>query len=92
MKIVFSTDIKSKNKLISLEYIVELMVILVKKALMKKVPFDRLIEGKKTDAGFKGVLIWKTIVLSTDIDEFYFFTSNKVFNDSKEVMYLDPKK
>ena len=57
MKIVFSTDIKSKNKLISLEYIVELMVILVKKALMKKVPFDRLIEGKKTDAGFKGVLI-----------------------------------
>ena len=78
---------KGKYELIKLEYSAELMETLVKEALMKKAPFDKSIEGKKTDAGFKDALIWKTIVLSTDIDEceeFYFFTSDKAFDEGKE--------
>lgn len=78
---------KEKYKLIKLEYTAELMETLVKEALMKKAPFDKSIEGKKTDAGFKDALIWKTVVLSTDIDEceeFYFFTSDKAFGEGKE--------
>ena len=78
---------KDKYKLISLEYTAELMEVLVKEALMKKAPFDKSMDGKKTDAGFKDALIWKTIVLSTDIDEcdeFYFFTSDKAFIDGEE--------
>ena len=80
-------EYKEKYKLIKLEYTAELMETLVKEALMKKAPFDKSIEGKKTDAGFKDALIWKTVVLSTDIDEceeFYFFTSDKVFDEGKE--------
>ena len=80
-------EYNDKYKLISLEYTAGLMEILVKEALMKKAPFDKSIEGKKTDAGFKDALIWKTIVLSTEIDEcdeFYFFTSDKAFDDGKE--------
>ena len=80
-------EYKEKYKLIKLEYTAELMETLVKEALMKKAPFDKSVEGKKTDAGFKDALIWKTIVLSTDIDEceeFYFFTSDKAFDDGKE--------
>lgn len=78
---------KDKYKLIKLEYTAELMEILVKEALMKKAPFDKSIEGKKTDAGFKDALIWKTVVLSAEIDEceeFYFFTSDKAFDEGKE--------
>ena len=80
-------EYKDKYKLIKLEYTAELMEILVKEALMKKAPFDKSVEGKKTDAGFKDALIWKTIVLSTDIDEceeFYFFTSDKAFDEGKQ--------
>ncbi len=80
-------EYKEKYKLIKLEYSAELMETLVKEALMKKAPFDKSVEGKKTDAGFKDALIWKTIVLSTDIDEceeFYFFTSDKAFDEGKE--------
>lgn len=78
---------KEKYKLIKLEYTAELMETLVKEALTKKAPFDKSIEGKKTDAGFKDALIWKTVVLSLDIDEceeFYFFTSDKAFDEGKE--------
>lgn len=78
---------KDKYKLIKLEYTAKLMEILVKEALMKKAPFDKSIEGKKTDAGFKDALIWKTVVLSAEIDEceeFYFFTSDKAFDEGKE--------
>lgn len=80
-------EYNEKYKLIELEYTAELMETLVKEALIKKAPFDKSIEGKKTDAGFKDALIWKTIVLSKDIDEceeFYFFTSDKAFDEGKE--------
>lgn len=80
-------EYKEKYKLIKLKYTAELMETLVKEALMKKAPFDKSVEVKKTDAGFKDALIWKTIVLSTDIDEceeFYFFTSDKAFDEGKE--------
>lgn len=78
---------KEEYKLIKLEYTAELMETLVKEALMKKAPFDKSVEGKKTDAGFKDALIGKTIVLSTDIGEceqFYFFTADKAFDEGKE--------
>ena len=80
-------EYKDKYKLLNLEYTAELMETLVKEALAKKAPFDKSIEGKKTDAGFKDALIWKTIIFSKDIDdcdEFYFFTSDKAFNEGKE--------
>lgn len=80
-------EYKEKYKLMKLEYTAELMETLVKEALMKKAPFDKSIEGKKTDAGFKDALIWKTVVLSTDIDEceeFYFFTSDKAFDEGRK--------
>ena len=80
-------EYKEKYKLIKLEYTAELMETLVKEALMKKAPFDKSVEGKKTDAGFKDALIWKTVMLSTNVDEceeFYFFTSDKAFDEGKE--------
>ncbi len=76
-----------KYKLIKLEYTADLLEKLVKEALIKRAPFDKTIEGKKTDAGFKDALIWKTIVMSKEIDscdEFYFFTSDRVFDEGKE--------
>ncbi len=83
-------EYKDKYKLLNLEYTAELMENLVKEALMKKAPFDKSIEGKKTDAGFKDALIWKTIVFSKDIDEcdeFYFFTADKAFDEGKEELH-----
>lgn len=80
-------EYKEKYKTLKLEYTADLMNVLVKDALMKKAPFDKSKEGKKTDAGFKDALIWKTIVLSSSIDEceeFYFFTSDKAFEEGKE--------
>lgn len=79
-------DYREKYKLIKLEYTAKLMETLVNEALIKRAPFDKSIEGKKTDAGFKDALIWKTIILSKDIDncdEFYFFTADKAFDEGK---------
>lgn len=81
-------------KLIKLECTAELMKILINEALIKRAPFDKSIEGKKTDAGFKDALIWKTIIMSKDIDdcdEFYFFTSDRAFDDGKEELMSEFK-
>ncbi len=87
-------EYKEKYKLIKLEYTAELMEILVNEALIKRAPFDKSIEGKKTDAGFKDALIWKTIIMSKDIDdcdEFYFFTADKAFDEGKEELLSEFK-
>ena len=76
-----------KFKLIKLEYTNELFEKMVNDALKKNAPFDKKLEGKKTDAGFKDALIWQTIIHSKEIDdcdEFYFFTADSAFKDGKE--------
>lgn len=99
----------SKYKNIKLEYTKELFEEIVSEAIQKKAPFDKSKEGKKTDAGFKDTLIWKTILYSNEISAckiFYLFSSDKIFEDSKEyltkeftkkhsntelkIIYLDP--
>ena len=79
----------SKYKVIDLKYTDELFQKLISDAIRKNPPFDKTFEGKKTDAGFKDALIWETILLSEDIDEceqFYFFSSDKVFIENKEYL------
>lgn len=75
-----------KYSVIKLKYTSDLMKKLVDEALTKKAPFDKSIEGKKTDAGFKDALIWKTVVYSKEIDtcnEICFFTADKAFEQGK---------
>lgn len=75
-----------KYKNIKLEYTKELFEKVVSEAIQKKAPFDKSKEGKKTDAGFKDTLIWKTILLSEEINDcniFYLFSSDKIFEDNK---------
>lgn len=76
-----------KFKLIKLKYTSELFEKMVNDALKKNAPFDKRLEGKKADAGFKDALIWQTIIHSKEIDdcdEFYFFTADLVFKDGEE--------
>lgn len=59
---------------------------LIKDSLGKKAPLDRSVEGKKTDAGFKDALIWKTILYSEEInqcDKVYFFRVIKSLKNFK---------
>lgn len=78
-----------KYKVIDLKYTDELFQKIIFDAIKKNPPFDKTFEGKKADAGFKDALIWKTILLSEDIDEceqFYFFSSDKVFIENEEYL------
>lgn len=75
-----------KYKNVNLTYTQELFESLVNDAINKKAPFDKSVEGKKTDAGFKDALIWKTILQSEEVGKcniFYFFSSDKIFIDNK---------
>ena len=72
----------SKYQIITLESSKELMDELINDAINKTPPFDKSIDGKKTDAGFKDALIWKTVLNSKEIGEcnlFYFFSSYHLF-------------
>ena len=78
-----------KYKNIKLEYTKELFEEVVYEAIQKKAPFDKRKEGKKADSGFKDTLIWKTILLSDEINDcsiFYLFSSDKIFYDNKETL------
>lgn len=80
-------EYNSKYKLIKLEYTSDLMKTLTEEALIKKAPFDKTICGGKTDAGFKDALIWKTLLLSTEVDkcdEFLFYTADAAFEAGKD--------
>lgn len=82
-------DYLSKYKIIKLNYTEELFENIVSEAIQKKVPFDKSKEGKKTDAGFKDVLIWETILLADEINNckiFYLFSADRVFIDNKEIL------
>ena len=76
-------------EIITLESSKELMDELVADAINKTPPFDKSIDGEKTDSGFKDAIIWKTILNSKEIDNydlFYFFSSDKVFQEGKEFL------
>ena len=76
-----------KYELLKLKYNNDIFQELVNKSLKKFPPFDKSIEGKKTDAGFKDALIWTTIIYSEEIDKcnkFYFFTCDKVFKENSD--------
>ena len=63
-------------EIITLESSKELMDELVEDAINKTPPFDKSIDGEKTDSGFKDAIIWKTILNSKEIDNydlFFFF-------------------
>lgn len=76
-------------EIITLESSKELMDELVEDAINKTPPFDKSIDGEKTDSGFKDAIIWKTILNSKEIDNydlFYFFSSDKTFQEGKEFL------
>ena len=77
----------SKVEVINLKYSESLFKEIVADSLKKKAPFNKECEGKKTDAGFKDALIWKTVLYADKIDEcdaLYFISSDKVFDENKE--------
>lgn len=92
----FENTIEEENKkylpnfeIITLESSKELMDELVADAINKTPPFDKSIDGEKTDSGFKDAIIWKTILNSKEIDNydlFYFFSSDKTFQEGKEFL------
>lgn len=57
-------------------------------ALNKVPPFNKEFCGKKSDAGFKDYMIWRTLVNNKfeDFDKIYFFTGDKVFYENKEML------
>ncbi len=84
----------TKFKIIKLNYTAELLENLVNEAIQKKPPFDKSLYGKKSDAGFKDAIIWKTILQSKEIDEcnlFYLFSCDKIFYDNQDYLYKDFK-
>ena len=73
-----------KVTMLNLKYSKKLFQKLVNDSLQKKPPFDKSIDGKKTDAGFKDSLIWNTILESSEIDicnEFYYISGDNVFKE-----------
>ena len=78
-----------KFNVISLQYTPEILKELINGAICKNAPFDKSFEGKKTDAGFKDAVIWKTILFSENInncEKLYFFSGDKVFFENKETL------
>ena len=64
---------------------------LIDDSINKVPPFDKSVAGKKTDAGFKDALIWKTILRSKEVGEcdlFYFFSSDKSFESGEETLMI----
>ena len=82
-------------KILKLSTNKEILDELITDALEKKAPFDKTCEGKKTDAGFKDALIWKTILYSEEInqcDKVYFFSCDKVFKEFQKPLEEEFKK
>lgn len=82
-------EYKDRIKIIELPYNKTIFKELTQDALKKNPPFDKTEEGKKTDAGYKDALIWKTIIYSKEIDEcekIYFFSGDRVFKQNEEYL------
>lgn len=76
----------SKVNLIKLKYQNKIYRELVKEALNKLPPFDKSEEKRKSDAGFKDALIWKTILYSEEIDNYdivYYFSGDRIFEENR---------
>ena len=82
-------EYKDKFKTLKLPYNKRIFKELIEDSLKKNPPFDKTEEGKKTDAGYKDALIWKTLIYSKEIDEcekIYFFSSDKIFKQNEEYL------
>lgn len=82
-------EYKKKIKVLELPYNKTIFKELIDDAVKKNPPFDKTKEGKKSDAGYKDALIWKTILYSKEIDEcekLYFLSGDKVFEENKEYL------
>ena len=78
-----------KVKIIKLKYQNKIYRELVKEALNKLPPFDKSEGNRKSDAGFKDALIWKTIEYSEEINNYdvvYYFSGDRIFE--KNAAYL----
>lgn len=85
----------SKVTLIKLKYQNKIYRELVKEALNKLPPFDKSEEKRKSDAGFKDALIWKTIVYSEEINNYdiiYYFSGDNIFEKNTDYLIKDFKK
>ena len=85
----------TKVTIIKLKYQSKIYRELVKKALNKLPPFDKSQEKRKSDAGFKDALIWKTIVHSEEIDNYnliYYFSGDSIFEKNQEYLIKEFEK
>lgn len=86
---------KEKYTILHLNYSEKVFYELVEDSLRKNPPFDKSSEGRKTDAGYKDALIWKTILYSKEIDKcdkLYLFSGDKIFSDNEEYLHNEFKK
>ena len=84
-----------KVTVIKLKYQNKIFKELVKEAINKLPPFDKSEERRKSDAGFKDALIWKTILYSEEINNFdkiYFFSGDNIFEKNSEIFNEQFKK
>lgn len=82
-------EYENKIKILQLPYTKKIFIELTEDALKKNPPFDKSQEGKKTDAGYKDALIWKTIIYSKEINEcekVYFFSGDKIFIENEKYL------
>lgn len=85
----------TKVTIIKLKYQSKIYRELVKEALNKLPPFDKSEEKRKSDAGFKDALIWKTIVHSKEIDNYnliYYFSGDSIFEKNQEYLIQEFEK
>lgn len=78
-----------KVTIIKLKYQNKIYRELVTEALNKLPPFDKSEEKRKSDAGFKDALIWKTIVHSEEIDSYnliYYFSGDSIFEKNEDYL------
>ena len=86
---------ENKCRIINLDYNQDIFKELVEDALEKRPPFDKSTDGRKTDAGYKDALIWKTILYNQEIEEcdkLYFFSGDKIFEDNNSELQEEFKK
>lgn len=95
----YLSDLREKYEkeleIIDLNYNKEVFDKLINDAFKRKPPFDKSMDGKKTDSGFKDAVIWNTILNSDEInkcDEFYFISGDKIFEDNMQELCDEFKK
>lgn len=85
----------NKVAIIKLKYQNKVYRELVTEALNKLPPFDKSEEKRKSDAGFKDALIWKTILHSEEIDNYnliYYFSGDSIFEKNQDYLIKEFEK